>query len=128
MKTATTHRLQIFRENHHLTLEDIEGLMGREKSFTSLHRYESKDVVPQLKLSILYHLLFDIPIAHFFIDTKRDLRQKLLVRIPNIIDDISILKSQNIATKKIKVLSKALENLTHQEYHDQQIRQQSLFN
>jgi transcriptional regulator with XRE-family HTH domain len=128
MKT-TNHKLQVFRENHHLTLEDVEVLLGNEKSFTSLHRYETKHVVPQLKLSILYHLLFDIPIDHFFIDTKRELRQRLLVRIPNIIDDISILKSQNIATKKIKVLSKALENLANQENHDQQqIKQRNLFN
>ena len=118
------HHLRYFRKRHHLNLEDIAVLIGG-KHIAQVSRHETSKIGPKLELCIIYHLLFNEPIERFFIQQKKLLRRKLLIRIPNMINDLAVLQSKDVRYKQ-DFLKETLKALTTQEQYDKP-KQPSLF-
>lgn len=107
----TYHSLRVFRKKSCLTQEDIATLLGT-KDISQICRLENSHTNPQIELCLLYHLLFNKPAQDFFPEQIIIIRKRLLIRIPNIIDELKCLKSSPLVEKKISFLSEVLINLS----------------
>ncbi len=105
------HNLRVFRKKSCLSQEDIAMLLGT-KDISQICRLEISPMNPQIELFLLYHLLFNIPAEDFFTEQKNIIRNRLLIRIPNIIDELKCLKSSRMVEEKIKFLTDVLNNLS----------------
>ena len=109
----TIHDLRLHRKHTCLSLKDVADLLGT-KDLSQISRYEHKPMHPQLEICMLYHLLFGIPIQLFFPIQKRDMRKRLIIRIPNIIDEYKALPVDIEIQKKIDFFTKTLSVLNAQ--------------
>ena len=107
----THHDLRSYRKKTCLTQQDISELLGT-KDVTQVSRLETGPISPQLEFTLLYHLLFNIPMSNFFPSQKEGLRKRLLIRIPNIIDEIRCLPPNPEHEEKITCLSSILSALS----------------
>lgn len=107
----THHDLRSYRKKTCLTQQDISELLGT-KDVTQVSRLETGPISPQLEFTLLYHLLFNIPMSNFFPSQKEGMRKRLLLRIPNIINEIRCLPPCPENDEKVACLSKILSDLT----------------
>lgn len=107
----THHDLRSYRKKTCLTQHDVADLLGN-KDVSQISRYETSPMSPQLEICMLYHLLFDVPLSNFFPAQKEAIRKRLLVRLPNIIDELRCLPVHPETEKKIKFLLNILLTLT----------------
>lgn len=106
------HDLRSYRKKTCLTQQDVALLFGN-KDVSQISRYETCPINPQVEISLLYHLLFNVPMTSFFAQQKEAIHKKLLQRIPNIINEFKAVQSTPLIEEKIEFLSKLLENLTN---------------
>jgi hypothetical protein len=67
---------------------------------------------PQLEICLLYHLLFNEPIDSFLPVQKEEMRKRLIIRIPNIIDEYRLQLPLPETEEKISFLENVLSTLT----------------
>ena len=100
------HDFRSYRKKTCLTQQDVAELFGN-KDVSQISRYETCPITPQMEVAILYHLIFDVPMSTFFAQQKENLRKRLLLRIPNILDELNIF----VATPQIEEKKVFLKNL-----------------
>jgi hypothetical protein len=95
-----------------LSNEDIADLLGT-KDATQVLRHETNPMSPQLELTLLYSILFKIPMMDFFPNQRQALINRLRLRIPNIINEMKCVGTTNLVNSKIKCLQDILIDLNN---------------
>lgn len=109
------HDLRSHRKKTPLTQQDVAELFGN-KDVSQISRYETCPINPQTEISLLYHLLFGVPMSVFFAQQKDILLKKLLDKIPKIIEKLSILSESKVTDEKILFLKNLLKTLSEKNY------------
>ena len=107
---ASTQDLRYYRKQTCLTQKDCAFLLGT-KDVTQFSRHENGSMHPQLEICMLYHLIFGIPIQNFFPNQKSEMRKRLIVRLPNIIDEYKCLPQKGDIPAKISFFNNVLSVL-----------------
>jgi len=104
------HDLQTYRKHSVFTQQDIADLIGTMDA-VQISKYELADIHPQIELLLLYLILFQLPVDHFFSQYNNTLITRLRLRIPNIIDELNCLEQTTIVQQKIGSLKHILATL-----------------
>lgn len=107
------HDLRSYRRKTCLTQEDVAELFGN-KDVSQISRYETCPITPQMEVAILYHLIFNVPMIRFFGQQRENLRKRLLLRIPNILDELNVVESTPHIVEKKEFLKNLLSELTNE--------------
>lgn len=107
------HDLRSYRKKTCLSQQDVADLFGN-KDISQISRYETCPISPQIEISLLYHLLFDVPMNMFFERKKEEIRKRLVMRIPNIIHELNCVQQNELTDEKMTYLKSLLQNLTNQ--------------
>lgn len=109
----THHDLRSYRKKTCLTQKDVSDLLGT-KDVSQICRHETNPPHTQIEICLLYHLIFGVPMHSFFPMQKDALKKKLIIRIPNIIDEYRCLPKDPGNVAKIAFLSNVLSVLKSQ--------------
>ncbi len=112
MNNTNNHELRAYRKRSPFTIEDIVGLTGM-KDISHVSRQETNDCSAQMELALLYHHLFRVPIPDLFPRQNRAMLSRMRLRIPNIIDELRFLGTDE-AERKMKYLEEVLVSLPNE--------------
>lgn len=107
------HDLRSYRKKTCLSQQDVAELFGN-KDVSQISRYETCPITPQMEISLLYHLIFNVPMNMFFARQKEELRKKLVLRIPNVIHELNCVSPNDLTDEKITFLNALLSTLTNE--------------
>jgi len=105
------HDMRSYRKKTCLTLQDVADLLGT-RDISKISRQEIRPITPQVEICLLYHLLFKVPITTFFATQLEQIKQKLVVRIPNLVDSLKVPPTSQGDDEKIEFLTDLLETLS----------------
>jgi len=108
--TSPPNYLRVYRKRSGLIQEEIAFLLDLP-DYSNISRYEKGQRTPSIEILITYHLLFNCPIESFFTQESEQIRQKLIPRLNELIQEI---KKQQITLKdtpKINFLEEVIIRL-----------------
>ena len=108
--SPSSNYLRMYRKKSPLTQSDM-GFLVDIKHISNISRYEKGQRKPSIEILITYHLLFNCPIESFFTQESEQVRQKLIPRLKELIQEI---KKQQITLKdtpKINFLEEVIIRL-----------------
>ena len=108
--SPSSNYLRMYRKKSPLTQSDM-GFLVDIKDISNISRYEKGQIKPSIEILITYHLLFNCPIESFFTQESEQVRQKLIPRLKELIQEI---KKQQITLKdtpKINFLEEVIIRL-----------------
>ncbi len=104
------HDLRSYRKKSCLSQTDVAHLYGTV-DVSQVSRYETSPISPQVDIALLYHLLFNVPMTMFYEQRKEELRKKLIIRIPNFLNELRIFPPSHSIDEKIEYLENLLSIL-----------------
>lgn len=103
--------LRAFRKRSRLTQSDVAFLLGLPEH-TNVCHWESGRRSPSLEVSILYHLLFEIPHEKFFKEGNEAFVKVIAERIPVLLDGLRNGPIDSQVRSRIAFLESTLNRLT----------------
>lgn len=110
--THGMYYLRTFRKRSRLTQYDIAFLLGLPEH-TNVCHWESGRRSPSLEVSILYHLLFEIPQAKFFEEGNEPFIEEIVKRIPILLDALRSQPMDSHVQSRIAFLEATLSRLSN---------------
>lgn len=104
------HDVSTYRKQSIFSQQDIADMIGTYDAI-QISRHELSDINPQMELVLLYYLLYKKSLAQFFPAHIESLKQRLRLRIPNIIDEWKFVKQNDTTKRKIECLEHFLSEL-----------------
>ena len=103
--------LRVYRKRSPLTQGDIGFLMNLP-DYSNISRYEKGQRTPTIEILLVYHLLFNTNIEHFFEQDLGVVLPNLLERSEKLIFDLKKGSSTLNNTSRIKFLELVISRLT----------------
>jgi transcriptional regulator with XRE-family HTH domain len=113
----TVNYLRTYRKQTQITQSDIAFLLEKEDN-SNLSRCEKGKRSPSLEMIMVYHLLFNTPVISFFTNQRDAVKQNLIRRIAELIEDLERQEpTENIQLRK-EYLSQSLKRLTQEKTYE----------
>jgi transcriptional regulator with XRE-family HTH domain len=105
------HHLREYRKKTPVSQSDIAFLLEKKDSVI-LSRRERGLRAPSLEIVFLYHMLFDTPILTFFEEQWQFMREKILLKLQERIDELRKRKSTAKIKRRVVFLTEVLTRLS----------------
>lgn len=111
MPHNTYNYLRTYRRKAHLTQKDLAFLLD-EADAAVISRCEAGSRKPTIEFLLIYHILFDVPIAMLFPNQKEEIQEVLLPRIEALVTHLSTECTGHRTRVRIEFLKSRLQALT----------------
>jgi transcriptional regulator with XRE-family HTH domain len=113
----TVNYLRTYRKQTQITQSDIAFLLDKEDN-SNLSRCEKGKRSPSLEMIMVYHLLFNTPVISFFTNQRDAVKQNLIRRITERIEQLQIEESTENIQLRMEYLQQALKRLTQENSYE----------
>lgn len=113
----TVNYLRTYRKQTQITQSDIAFLLNKEDN-SNLSRCEKGKRSPSLEMIMVYHLLFNTPVISFFTNQRDTVKQNLIRRITERIEELQREEPTENIQSRIEYLQQALKRLTQEKSYE----------
>ena len=113
----TVNYLRTYRKQTQITQSDIAFLLDKEDN-SNLSRCEKGKRSPSMEMIMVYHLLFNTPVISFFTNQRDAVKQHLIRRIKELIDDLEREEPTENIQSRMEYLKSALSRLTQEKTYE----------
>ena len=106
-----------YRKRYSLTQHDVVFLLELNNC-SGLCRFENGSRKPAIEILLGYHLLFDTPLEDFFPAQKDEVRQKLVQKAQELLEDLRAEKMSRRVYRRLAFLDTTIKRLSS-DNHDQ---------
>ncbi|MCG3165645.1 MAG: hypothetical protein POELPBGB_01413 [Bacteroidia bacterium] len=111
--------LRTYRKQTEITQADMAFLLHKEDN-SNLSRCEKGKRAPSVHMIIVYSLLFNTPVISFFTNQRDLIKQRLIDRIQELIEQLKTEDPTENIISRIDYLQKALIRLTEEKTYEKQ--------
>jgi len=104
------HHMRTYRKQSLFNQEDMAYLLGDTDAAT-ISRHETSPAHTQILIALLYEHIFNVSLFQLFSEQRKDIFNRLRIRIPVFISHLKQLPSSESNLEKIRHLEHALSNL-----------------
>lgn len=116
MKQNIINYLGICRKDTPITQSDMAALMDLQDN-SLISRCESNVRMPSIEMTLVYHLLFDIPLATFVSTHREAAKERLIVRMRQLIEQLLQRPTTSKVEWRINYLTRAQTRLSEEQRH-----------
>lgn len=108
--------LRTYRKQTQITQSDIAFLLGKEDN-SNLSRCEKGRRSPSVEMIMVYHLLFNTPVLSFFTNQREAVKQNLILRIKELVENLKQQDSTENIQSRIEHLNRVINRLNQENNH-----------